>query len=43
MRLTRILQRESPLTLAREVVWRVQREWNKKRLRRLLGALAASG
>jgi hypothetical protein len=36
MRIIRILKRESPLLLAREVLWRARREWNK---RRLLGRL----
>ena len=27
----KILKRESPLTLARETLWRAQREWNRKR------------
>src|SRR5213593_93269 len=32
MRLLRILKRESPLVVAREVLWRVHREWNKRRM-----------
>jgi hypothetical protein len=36
MRVIRILKRESPFLVAREVWWRVRREWNK---RRLLGRL----
>ena len=31
MKLLSLLKRESPLTLARETFWRVQREWNRKR------------
>lgn len=31
MRLIKVLKRESPLTLARETLWRAQREWNRKR------------
>jgi hypothetical protein len=30
-KLTRVLRRESPLVVAREAFWRVQRAWNKKR------------
>src|SRR2546427_5316212 len=40
MRLVRILKRESPLVVAREVLWRAHREWNK---RRLLGRLVRLG
>src|SRR3989441_8268327 len=40
MRLIRILKRESPLVVAREVLWRAHREWNK---RRLLGRLVRLG
>jgi hypothetical protein len=40
MRLVRILKRESPLVVAREVLWRAHREWNK---RRLLGRLERLG
>src|SRR5690242_15984386 len=32
MRLIGILKRESPLLVAREAVWRAQREWNKRRI-----------
>jgi len=32
MRVIRILKRESPFLVAREVWWRVRREWNKSRL-----------
>jgi hypothetical protein len=32
MKLIRILKRESPLLVAREVLWRAQREWNKRRM-----------
>src|SRR5260370_38371295 len=32
MRLIRILKRESPLLVAREVLWRAHREWNKRRI-----------
>ena len=31
MKLISLMNRESPLTLARETLWRVQREWNRKR------------
>jgi|SRR5690242_2442079 len=31
MRLLKVLKRESSLTLAREALWRAQREWNRKR------------
>ena len=31
MRIIKVLKRESPLTLARETLWRAQREWNRKR------------
>lgn len=40
MRLIRILKRESPLLVAREVLWRAHREWNK---RRMLGRLGRPG
>jgi uncharacterized heparinase superfamily protein len=40
MRLIRILKRESPLLVAREVLWRAHREWNK---RRILGRLERPG
>src|SRR6267378_2377528 len=40
MRLIRVLKRESPLTVAREVLWRAHREWNK---RRALGRLEHPG
>src|SRR5712692_10226330 len=40
MRLIRILKRESPLVVAREVLSRAHREWNK---RRLLGRLERLG
>src|SRR2546422_1274119 len=40
MRFIRILKRESPLVVAREVLWRAHREWNK---RRLLGRLVRLG
>ncbi len=32
MRIIRILKRESPLLVAREVLWRARREWNKWRV-----------
>jgi len=32
MRFIRILKRESPLLVAREVLWRAHREWNKRRI-----------
>jgi hypothetical protein len=32
MRLIRILKRESPWVVAREAMWRAQREWNRRRL-----------
>ena len=32
MRFIRILKRESPFTLTREIFWRAQREWNKRRI-----------
>src|SRR5580658_1171323 len=32
MRIIRILKRESPLLVAREVFWRARREWNKRRM-----------
>jgi uncharacterized heparinase superfamily protein len=32
MRFIRILKRESPLLIAREVLWRAHREWNKRRI-----------
>jgi hypothetical protein len=31
MRAIRILKRESPFLVAREVLWRIRREWNRKR------------
>ena len=40
MRLIRILRRESPLLVAREVLWRARRDWNK---RRMLGRLECPG
>ncbi|PYT29143.1 MAG: hypothetical protein DMG57_12675 [Acidobacteria bacterium] len=40
MRLIRVLKRESPLTVAREVLWRARREWNK---RRAIGRLERPG
>src|SRR6266403_1484639 len=40
MRFIRILKRESPLLVAREVLWRARREWNK---RRILGRLERPG
>src|ERR1700746_3181887 len=40
MRFIRILKRESPLLVAREVLWRAHREWNK---RRILGRLERPG
>src|SRR5882762_5205616 len=40
MRLIRVLKRESPLTVAREVLWRAHREWNK---RRAIGRLKRPG
>src|SRR6267378_673738 len=40
MRFIRILKRESPLLVAREVLWRAHREWNK---RRILGRLKRPG
>src|SRR5713226_3787302 len=39
MRFIRILKRESPLLIAREVLWRARREWKK---RRMLGRLKHS-
>src|SRR6266404_6579147 len=32
MRIIRILKRESPLALAREVMWRATRGWRKRRI-----------
>jgi len=32
MRIIRILTRESPLSLAREVMWRATRGWRKRRI-----------
>jgi heparinase II/III-like protein len=32
MRILKILRRESPLLLAREVLWRARRQWNKTRM-----------
>jgi heparinase II/III-like protein len=32
MRFIRILKRESPLLVAREILWRAHREWNKRRI-----------
>ena len=32
MRFIRILRRESPFTLTREIFWRARREWNKRRI-----------
>src|SRR6266481_6639794 len=40
MRFIRILKRESPLLVAREILWRARREWNKKRI---LGRLERPG
>src|SRR5467141_87365 len=40
MRFIRILKRESPLLVAREVLWRAHREWNT---RRILGRLKRPG
>src|SRR3989449_6248585 len=40
MRFIRILKRESPLLVAREVLWRARREWKK---RRILGRLEHPG
>ncbi len=40
IRLKRILKRKSPFLIAREVVWRAQREWNR---RRILGRLDRPG
>ncbi len=40
MRFIRILKRESPLLVAREILWRARREWNKKRI---LGRLDRPG
>ena len=40
MRIIRILKRESPFLIAREVMWRTQREWSK---RRILGRLDRPG
>jgi heparinase II/III-like protein len=40
MRFIRVLKRESPLLVAREALWRAQREWNKKRM---LGRLECPG
>jgi hypothetical protein len=40
MRIIGILKRESPLLLAREVLWRARREWNKTRM---LGRLKHPG
>jgi hypothetical protein len=39
MRLIQILQRESPLVVAREAFWRARRNWNRKRLSDRLGRL----
>src|ERR1700720_4123548 len=39
MRLIRILKRESPLLVAREAIWRAQREWNKRRVTSRFGRL----
>jgi len=40
MRAINILKRESPFLVAREVLWRIRREWNK---RRILGRLKHPG
>jgi uncharacterized heparinase superfamily protein len=40
MRAIRILKRESPFLVAREVLWRIRREWNK---RQILGRLQHPG
>ena len=40
MKFIKVLKRESPLLVAREVLWRAHREWNK---RRLLGRLERVG
>jgi Heparinase II/III-like protein/Heparinase II/III N-terminus len=40
MRSIKILKRESPFLVAREVLWRIRREWNK---RRILGRLNHPG
>ena len=39
----RVLKRESPLVVVREVLWRARREWNKRRMPNRLERLGGTG